>query len=268
MPKISVTSYSLHRHIGKEISLLDFPRLAREEFGLDAIELINSHIESVEREYLDALKNNVAQNRQRIVHISAGHGNISQRDEKQRLKDVQVLLGWLDVASYLGAPAIRIDTGSQQGDPDLSITIDSYERLAARARKLGLKITLENHGGISWDPQNIVQIIETVGTDVMGTCPDLMNYLALDANDVEGVYAKLRVIAPYAVILHAKGYEFGPDGEEKHIEYARLAEIFESFDGYWSVEFEGPGDQYDGVRKTIALIRKHVRARSPAVRSA
>jgi sugar phosphate isomerase/epimerase len=252
MAKISVSSWSLHRHIGNDLTLLDFPKMAREKFGVDAIELVNFQFESTERDYVVALKNRIEENGQKVVHIAAGHGNISQPDESQRLEDVKVLFGWLDLAVHLGAPAIRIDTGQQEGELDLSITIDSYKRLAQRARELGLKITLENHGGISGDPANLVQIVESVGSDVMGTCPDFGNFPA------ERRYDDIETVAPYAVILHAKTYEFDPDGEETTIDYSRCAQIFKSFTGYWSVEFEGPGDQYDGTKKSIELIQKHV----------
>ena len=123
MAKISVSSWSLHRHIGNDITLLDFPKIAREKFGMDAIELVNFQFESTERDYVDTLRKRVEENGQKVVHIAAGHGNISQRDESQRLEDVKVLFGWLDLAVHFGAPAIRIDTGQQEGELDLSITI-------------------------------------------------------------------------------------------------------------------------------------------------
>ena len=252
MAKISVSSWSLHRHIGNDLNLLDFPKIAREKFGMDAIELVNFQFESTERDYVDTLRKRVEENGQKVVHIAAGHGNISQRYESQRLEDVNVLFGWLDLAVHFGAPAIRIDTGQQEGALDLGITIDSYNRLAGRARELGLKITLENHGGISGDPANLVQIVESVGADVMGTCPDFGNFAP------ETRYNDIETVAPYAVIVHAKTFEFGPNGEETTIDFSRCAEIFKNFSGYWSVEFEGPGDQYDGTRKTIQLIDKYV----------
>ena len=252
MPKISVSSWSLHRHIGKDITLLDFPGIAREKFGMDAIELVDFQFQSTDRDFVDELKKNIEQNGQHVVHVAAGRGNISQRDEKQRLEDVNALHAWLELAVHFEAPAIRIDTGQQEGELDLNITIDSYRRLAKRAKELGLKITLENHGGISGDPQNLVRIVESVGTDIMGTCPDFGNFPS------ENRYDSLEKLAPYAVIVHAKTFEFGLDGEETTIDYARCATILKDFRGYWSVEFEGPGDQYDGTLKSIDLIRKHV----------
>jgi len=255
MAKISVSSWSLHRHIGNDISLLDFPGIAREKFGMDAIELVSFQFQSTDPDFVNKLKKNIERNGQNVVHVAAGHGNISQPDQKKRLEDVKTLFTWLDIAAHFEAPAIRIDTGQQEGEIDLSITIDSYKRLADKARQLGLKITLENHGGISGDPNNLVKIVEAVGKDVMGTCPDFGNFPA------QTRYDDLRKIAPYAVILHAKTYEFGPDGDETTLDYGKCAEIFEDFRGYWSVEFEGPGDQYDGTIQSISLIRKYVRTK-------
>ena len=54
--KISLAAYSLHRTIGirdGQTPMLDMPRLSRDEFGIEAVELVNWMLASTEKSYLD-----------------------------------------------------------------------------------------------------------------------------------------------------------------------------------------------------------------------
>jgi sugar phosphate isomerase/epimerase len=126
--------------------------------------------------------------------------------------------------------------------------------LAATAGARGLRIGIENHWGVSGDPGNLKRIISAVGSPWLGSCPDLGNFpRGIDPE------AGLRLLAPYAVILHAKSYGFRADGGEKRIDYARLLPLFRSlgFDGPITVEFEGLGDDLAGCLKTRDLVLRY-----------
>jgi sugar phosphate isomerase/epimerase len=126
--------------------------------------------------------------------------------------------------------------------------------LAAEAGKLGLRIGIENHWGVSAEPGNVVRIIAAVGSPWLGSCPDLGNFpRGIDPE------AGLRLLAPYAVILHAKSYGFRPDGRERRIDYSRLLPLFSSvgFTGPITVEFEGLGDDLAGCLKTRDLVMQN-----------
>jgi len=44
--KTSLAGWSLHKAIyGNLVKMLDFPRIARQSFGIEAIELVNTHFE-------------------------------------------------------------------------------------------------------------------------------------------------------------------------------------------------------------------------------
>jgi sugar phosphate isomerase/epimerase len=132
--------------------------------------------------------------------------------------------------------------------------IEALRLLAAEAGARGLYMGIENHWGISGDPDNIVRIITAVDNPWLGSCPDLGNFSR--GVDVE---AGLRRLARHAVILHAKSYGFAAGGEEKRIDYARLLPIFSAagFAGPVTVEFEGFGDDLAGSLKTRALVLRH-----------
>lgn len=125
--------------------------------------------------------------------------------------------------------------------------------LAAVAGQAGLLLGIENHWGISGDAGNVARMIAAVDSPWLGSCPDLGNFPR--GADAE---AGLRLLAPKAVILHAKSYAFAADGSEKQIEYARLLPVFlrAGFSGPVTVEYEGLGDDLAGCLRTLDLLRR------------
>ena len=136
----------------------------------------------------------------------------------------------------------------------LARAVNSLKRIMPAAEEAGIRVGIENHWGISGDPRNIVRIVEEVGSPNLGTCPDLGNF----PRGIEPL-ASLEMLAPRAVILHAKSYGFRPDGEEKTIDYPRCLGIYRrsGFDGPITVEFEGMGDDLDGCLRTRELVLRH-----------
>lgn len=109
-----------------------------------------------------------------------------------------------------------------------------------------------HHGGPSADPDNIVRIVKAVGSDNFSTCPDFGNF----ASHIR--YEGLAKISSYALLAHAKTYKFDERGEETSIDIKKCVDILKKagFQGYLSIEYEGEDDEYEGVKKTIALLKK------------
>ena len=57
-----------------------------------------------------------------------------------------------------------------------------------------------------------------------------------------------------------KSYDFDAEGKETTIDVERCLNILKDtgFDGYLVIEFEGKGNEREGVKKTLALLRKLV----------
>jgi len=70
----------------------------------------------------------------------------------------------------------------------------------------------------------------------------------------------LEKIAKYARLVHAKFYEFDKNGEDPRIDASRCIEILRKagFDGWLSIEFEGKGDEEEGISKSIKLCKKYL----------
>ncbi|HVC35786.1 MAG TPA: sugar phosphate isomerase/epimerase family protein [Chloroflexota bacterium] len=250
--KLCLSTWSLRSHIGKDFPFHEFPRVARERFGIAAVELCQMHFPPPDSRRLDQLLKVVDETGSRIVNVPVDVGNISQRDQRKRAHDVRLIESWVEVAAYVGAPVARVNTGQQDAPLDLSIAIASYNQLADYAEPRGVKLGLENHGGISADPRNMLALVEGVGMHRFGTLPDFGNF----APEVR--YAGLAAIAPHALVVHAKTYDLDASGNVPEFDFARCLRIVREagYDGYLSIEFEGNGDQYAGVQKTIELIRR------------
>jgi len=160
----------------------------------------------------------------------------------------------------LGSKAVRVNTESvitrerkQQKPSSLDMAIRSYTELSNYAQELNLKLLLENHGGLSSDPENILRIVESVNHSSFGLCADFGNF------EEAMRYDGLRKMAPYTWMVHAKTYDFDEKGEVPQFDFSRCLAIFRDsgFDGFISVEFEGQGEQYQGVQRTIDLIHKY-----------
>ena len=136
----------------------------------------------------------------------------------------------------------------------LKSAIAALREVIPLAAEHGIHMGIENHWGVSGDPQNIMRIVREIDSPFLGTCPDMGNFpRGIDPQ------AGLETLAPRAVILHAKSYGFRQDGEEKSIDYGKCFSIFHrsGFDGPITVEYEGLGDDIEGCRLTRNLIRRY-----------
>jgi len=254
--QIAVASWSLHREIPRLTPLVEFPHICQEEFGVKAIELNSPFFASTEGRYLDELTETISRRGLKVVNIAVDLGNIANPDEEERKKDIEALKEWFSIAKWLSSPFIRINAG--KGEPVdeamLKRIIDSYKELVEEGKRFGVDLLIENHGGPSANPDNIVRIIEAVGTDNFGSCPDFGNF------SPEIRYEGIAKIARYALLAHVKSYDFNKEGKETTIDIERCLNILKEagFDGYLSIEFEGKGNRREGVKKTIALLRKLV----------
>lgn len=254
--QIAVASWSLHREIPRLTPLIEFPRICQEEFGVKAVELNSPFFASTEAGYLDELKETLSERGMKLVNIPVDLGNIANPDDEKREKDIEALKEWFSIAKRMGSPFIRINAGEGEpvDDAMLRRVIGSYKELVEEGEKVGVGLVIENHGGPSANPDNIIRIVEAVKSDSFGVCPDFGNFAP------ETRYQGIAKIAKYAFLAHVKSYDFDKEGRETTIDIERCLNILKKadFEGDLSVEFEGKGNQREGVKKTLALLRKLV----------
>jgi sugar phosphate isomerase/epimerase len=267
---IALAGWSIHRRFRREqnpLKLVDYPRLAVEEFGIDRIELNSPFFvyenqaqqatSPIARSYLSQLKSAADAAGARIVGIAVdGHGNLASEDPAERNKAVENHRKWFDVCQALGCPAFRANSGgkgNQSTLEEVKACTESFAQLASWAEAAGINVLMENHGGISASPARMVQIITAVGSRHFGALADFGNFP--DESRLEA----LGKIAPHAQFVHAKFLEFDSSGEDPRINGKACIEIFRkaNYRGPFGIEFEGKGDDHEGVLKSKALLLRY-----------
>jgi sugar phosphate isomerase/epimerase len=244
--KIALSSYSLRSHVNKDFPYWEFPQFARETFGIDSVEIIQGHITRADSDGIDRLVDGLAAASVSIVSMPIDLGHISRPDPARRERDLRLIELWIDAAAALGCPITRVNSR----DGDLDLAIDGYGRLVDYAAPRGVTIAMENHGGFSADRAAAESILARVPG--LATSPDWGNFKEAERYDF------LAAMAPRAAIVHAKTLDFDAAGRMPAFDVARCVEIVAAsgFSGHYSIEFEGQGDQIDGVRRSLALLRE------------
>lgn len=248
--------------IGKypQLTIYTFPAFMK-ELGIKGISINENYMGSLETDNLDKIKE-ACRAADRVIVAFVTGGPMALADKEKRLEGLKELEKKMRVAKYLGASVIRINLGG----PGKGITdevgvqncIDSFKRLLPLAKELNLKMSIENHGGVSKTAEQILTIIKGSDPEWVGSCLDFMNW-PHKPDDIHILYASCEALAPHAYHTHAKCLTFKDDGEEATVDYAKLLGYLKAvkYKRAISMEFEGPGDPVEGVKKSRALIIKH-----------
>ncbi len=270
--QISLAGWSLHRRFQDKqhpLSLLDYPAVARDEFAIDQVELNspffvyadadNPGASPIRSGYLRELRGRAEDAGVRIVGIAVdGHGDLCDLDEPARRKAVEQHRKWYDACLELGCPAFRANSGGKRAGEITAQHVDqcsrSFDQLAGWAAEAGLLVLMENHWGLSADPQRMVRVVEAVDNPAFGVLADFRNF----PPEVD-VYAALKCLAPYARFVHAKFLSFDSRGEDPDFDTARVMELFKEarYTGLFGIEYEGKGDDHDGVLRSRELLERY-----------
>jgi sugar phosphate isomerase/epimerase len=185
--------------------------------------------------------------------------DICELDADRRKTGIAVAKKWLDGAKILGAKSMRVNSGgprilpqpamSADGYPKadelavyLKNCIESFKEMADYGSKVGVKVTLENHWGLTANPANIRIIVDEVGSPFCEASPDFCNW-----EHEYLMYNGLKALAPYAhTNVHAKYWNRWKDNDVR-----RSVKIMmdASFQGTFALEYEdGPWDGIEGSK--------------------
>ena len=243
---------------------LDFPVLARQAFGIDAVEYVNTFFFSraSDSAYLADLKGRAdGEGVRSLLIMCDALGITGDADEALRRQAVDNHLPWLEAAACLGCKAIRVNAAGQ-GSPDevARRVADSLHALASLAEPLGLDVLVENHGGISSDGGWLARTIVLADHPRVGTLPDFGNF-RISGNGIDAVhydrYLGVQELMPHARAVSAKSYDFDAAGNETTIDYPRMLGIVlgAGYRGHIGIEYEGTRlSEFDGIKATRDLL--------------
>lgn len=221
---------------------LDFPRIAREDFGINGIEFVNTLFEVPTVDYLNQLKKNADDHGVTMVLIMCdAEGDGCEPTAELRRQFVTNHKKWIDIAQYLGCHAIRTNCrGPKNVDPKeaLKWASESYNMLLEYAIPANISVCIENHGGVSNDADWMVSLLKEVNNPHFGSYPDWRR----PGDDFDN-YGYLEKMLPWAVGL---SYRNQPTEElsAKMINLCRNS----GYKGWYGIESSGREAIKEGKR--------------------
>lgn len=273
--KIGVSSYSFRKHIlATKCDYIEICDKAK-EMGFDGIEFINLDnkdfaITTDSLKTAKEIREHCAKIGLDVIAYTIGANFLCEDKEAE----VKRLFHEIDVAEALGAPLMRHDVCYKLPDNPLYSWREAVKEMAPNicrvteyAKAKGIKTCTENHGFIFQAPERVETLIREVNSDNYGWLIDMGNFICADADPVKAVETAAR----YAFHVHAKDFIFksavegNPGGffQTNGGNFLRGTVIGHGvvpvknainilkkagYDGYVSVEFEGPEECLDAIK--------------------
>ena len=261
--KISLAQWSLHKPLfAKEIDNLDFAKIAKERFGIDAIEYVNQFFKDKAKDakYLEEMKKRTSDlGVTNVLIMVDGEGGLGNSDPAKRTAAVENHYKWVDAAKYLGCHSIRVNAETDKPYEEGSkLAADGLRRLSEYAKPLGINVIVENHGGLSSNGKWLSETIRATGMENCGTLPDFGNFYDYDR------YQGVTDMMPLAKAVSAKSYDFDAEGNETKIDFAKMMKIVldAGYKSWVGIEYEGsrlsPDDGIKATKKLLEKIRSSV----------
>ena len=177
-------------------------------------------------------------------------------DAARRNGEVQLVKDWIEVASKLGAPMIRVFTGPRMPeghtfDQVLEWMIPGFIECAAFGQRHGVIVGLQNHNDFVKTADQAIRIIDAVNSAWFGSILDVGSLREKDP------YQEIEKLLPYAVSWQLKE-SVGYGTKETPTDLARLKTIIDKggYRGYLPIETLGDGDPVVKVAVFIEQVRK------------
>ena len=161
-------------------------------------------------------------------------------DPAKRAADVKHVKEWIDVASKLGAPVIRVFAGpipagyENRWDEIASYMAASLKECADYGKQRGVLVGVQNHGDFLKTADETIKLVKMVNSDWFGVIVDTGYFITDDP------YIDIEKIMPYAVNFQVKESPFGVLSRIR-IDMPRLLRIVynSGYRGYLPIETLG-----------------------------
>lgn len=257
--KLGVAAYGFRQLLDLKkptITLFDFIDMAA-DWPVDGVELTSYYFAETTDAYLNKLKAHAAKRKLAITGVPVGN-NFCLKDDAKRKAEILKVQTWTRHAAALGAKTVRIFAGNLEKGETLanaqSRVIAAIEECLPVAAKEGVLLALENHGGITATPEQLLALVKPIQSDHLGVNIDTGNFHTAD------VYADVAKIAPYGVVCQVKTEIAPPSGQKQEADLERMIGILKTanFHGYVVLEYEAAADAKVAVPKYLKDLRKFI----------
>ena len=240
--------------------------------GFEGVEILHRQMEDETPAYCKRLKQMAFDYGLSLPMLSI-HQDFVEPDPYERKRHVEHTTHCIELASRLGIPAIRLNSGrwgtsgtfddlmKKKGNEDplpgytnedaFRWVEESIHECIPTAEREGVAMCIENHWGLTTSVDNLIRIYKGVNSPWLKMNVDTGNY---PGDPYEG----LKALAPYAHIVQAKTYQGGGVWYSLDLDYKRIAGILREagFKGWISLEMEGKEASDTAVPKAYKILRE------------
>lgn len=260
--KLSLAAYSYRQYLtgaNPKMDLFDFVNLAA-DMALDGVEPTSYYFPAdASPDYFHRLKQQAFVLGLDVSGTSVGN-NFCLPEGPERDKQLALVRTWVDNAAAMDAPVIRIFAGNvPKGDSEEEAVHRAIEGIKASlpyAAGKGVMLALENHGGITATPSQILKLVKAVDAPNFGVNLDTGNFKGEDP------YAEIAELAPYAVNVQVKTEISPKGGRKQEADLGRLVGILREarYSGYVVLEYEAEEDPIKAIPGHVKTLRKLIDA--------
>ena len=245
--RTGLVAYSYRQALqAKTLTYADLIRIAVET-GTDGLDLTVYWLPTTADDYLLPLRRLAYTNRVEIYSIGT-RVTLAQPTAELRVRQLEELRKWLDVAQKLGATHVRVFGGAKPEGATLEqaigFAVETLKQGAELAGARGLILGVEDDGGITEFARETIAIVKGADSPWAGMNLDIGNFRP------PAVYDQIEMSIPYAVSTHVKTEVANDDGKTRApFDWDRVFKMFAAhgFRGYMGFEYEGAGDAANAV---------------------
>lgn len=245
MAAYSFRDYFNHKDPAKRITMFDFLDYCADH-GCDGAEVTSYYFpKELTTDFLIQVRRHAFLRGLVLSGTSVGNNFVVPKGEKLN-QQIALVKTWVDHAAILGAPHVRVFAGDSRNisrSEAKATSIAALEECAEYAGSKGIFLGLENHGGIVAEPQDFLEIVQSVKSPWLGVNLDLGNF------NTDDPYRDLALCAPYAVNVHFKSEISARGRRREAADLPRLVKILRdaNYQGYAALEYENAPDPYQAV---------------------
>lgn len=251
-----------------ELDPMDFPIIAKNNFGIEAIEFVNTFYFAKARDmnFLNDMKSRCnGEGVQPVLIMCDALGDLGDTDQAKRTVAVENHHQWVEAANFLGCHSIRVNAaGTGTAEEVMDAAVQGLGALTEFGAKNNVGIIVENHGGYSSDGQWLSSVMKQVNHPNCGTLPDFGNFCIERGENYSCLqeydrYKGTSELMPFAKGVSAKAHDFDADGNESNTDFRKMLRIVKDagFKGYVGIEYEGRSlSETEGIKATKLLLEQ------------
>jgi sugar phosphate isomerase/epimerase len=181
--------------------------------------------------------------------------DFAQSDAAARRSDVQMVKDWIEAASKLGAPVIRVFSGLKMPegrtfDQVLEWMVPHFQECAEHGKRHGVIVAVQPHWDFLKTAAETIRVVNAVNSEWFGVILDVGSLRRTDP------YREIEAVVPYAVSWQIKEDVYYDD-KQTPIDLGKVKGIIDraGYRGFLPIEALGGGDQRVKVAQFLAKVR-------------